>query len=317
MAFERKKIQIDTLGEYLSEIRQRLNLSIKEVSVTTGISEKFIESLEKGDFCKLPADVYAMGFLKQLSLTYHISLGQLIEQYKKEKSIYKHLQKAENSVAQSKASKVFSRIVITPKILSLSGGLFFIGITIFYIVWQVVSLNQAPALEIFEPTFGQVYKTSFVSVKGKTDIGGMVNVNDQPVFVDENGIFQTQIGVNNGPKDVVIVAKNKFENTTKKTISINIEIQNSQLVKGLDLILFFTDEVVLKVSTDEGRSVEEVFLKNDKKIIKAKNKIVISTSNAGATEAELNGKKLGLLGRKGEELKDIPFFVENDNINEK
>ena len=88
MSFEKKKIQIDTLGEYLSEIRQSLGMQIKTVALKTGISDKFIESLEKGDFCKLPADVYSLGFLRQLAELYNIDAGQLIDQYKKEKSIF-------------------------------------------------------------------------------------------------------------------------------------------------------------------------------------------------------------------------------------
>lgn len=315
MFFEKKKIQIDTLGEYLAEIRQSLNLDLKKVSSKTGISERFIESLEAGDFCKLPADVYVLGFLKQLSLEYGIDQKQLIDQYKKEKSIFGHLQKKENLPPKSIKGRIFDRIVVTPKILSLVTGLLFIGATIFYIVWQVASLNKAPFLEIFDPTEGQVLSASFASIKGKTDVGSMVSVNDQPVFVDENGLFQTQIGVNNGPKDIVIISKNKFDKSTKKTISINVEIKNGRIENEIELSLYFGGEVQIEVGVDEAKNIQETFHKGDTKIIKAKKKIVVSTSNAGATEAVLNGQKLGPLGRQGEILKNVPFFAENGNIN--
>lgn len=314
MSFEKKKIQLDTLGEYLSEIRQSLNLEIKAVAEKTGISKNFIESLESGNFCKLPADVYVIGFLRQLSSEYHIDSRQLIDQYKKERSIYSHLQKQERTLPKGSFKKLVSKIAITPKIVSLVTGLFFVGITIFYIIWQVASLSRSPSLEVIEPLPGQVYRTSFVGIKGKTDIGSLVTVNDQPVFVDEYGIFQTQIGVNSGPKDVVIISKNKFEKVTKKTIGINVDIKKGSAENGLELMLNFTSEVTLKVSLDDGKNTEQVFQKGDAKTFVAKTKMVISTSDAGATEAVLNGEKIGPLGRSGESLRDVPFFADTSNL---
>jgi transcriptional regulator with XRE-family HTH domain len=317
MAFEKKKIQIDTLGEYILEIRKSLNLKIKQISGKTGISEKFIENLELGNFGELPADVYVLGFLRQLALEYGIDSRQLTDQYKKEKSIFRHLQDKEKAEPKTRYEKIFSKIIITPKILSLFFGLLFVGVTIFYIIWQVASLSRSPVLEIFTPNQGQVFQTSFVAVKGKTDIGSLVTVNDQQVFVDESGIFQTQIGVNSGPKDISVIAKNKFEKTTKKIVGINVELKNGQAEVGVELSLSFTDEVDLNISMDDNRAIEQVFYKGDSKIFNAKNKIVISTSNAGATVAELNGQKIGPLGRNGEVLKNVPFFAENGNINVK
>ena len=59
MLFEKKKVRIETLSEYLNAVRKNLDLSIEEVCAKTGISRKFLNALESGNFKELPADVYA------------------------------------------------------------------------------------------------------------------------------------------------------------------------------------------------------------------------------------------------------------------
>ena len=88
MVFEKKKIRMETLSEYLAEVRQSSGLSLSEVAGKTGIKQIFLESLEQGNFAKLPADVYVCGFLKQLSGMYNLEAESLVIQFKKEKSIY-------------------------------------------------------------------------------------------------------------------------------------------------------------------------------------------------------------------------------------
>ena len=43
-----KKIQLETLGEYLSEIRKSSKLALSVVSKQTSIKERYLEALEKG-----------------------------------------------------------------------------------------------------------------------------------------------------------------------------------------------------------------------------------------------------------------------------
>ena len=72
MVFERKKIQLETLSEYLQEAREALGLSAEEVAAKTSIKLFFLQALESGEFKKLPPDVYVLGFLKQLAELYSV-----------------------------------------------------------------------------------------------------------------------------------------------------------------------------------------------------------------------------------------------------
>ena len=81
--FKTKQVKIDTLGEYLQQVRKQLNLDIKTVSILAQIKPNYLELLEAGAYSKLPAEVYIRGFLKSLADFYHIKEQMLIDQMKK------------------------------------------------------------------------------------------------------------------------------------------------------------------------------------------------------------------------------------------
>lgn len=312
MLFHIKKISNETLGEYLAEIRQNLNLSIKDVAERLGIKVIFLRALEAGDFGKLPPDVYTIGFLKLLAPLYAIDVNLLIDQYKKERDIQRHLQENKTLTSVSK-NWILQKLVVTPKSLSVLLAAVFVVATVSYIIWQVFSINRSPSLQIFEPQDHQFISDSFVNVVGKTEAGITVSINDQNIFVDSQGNFKTQLGLSGGPKDLVFVAKNKFDKAAKKTITVIGQAdqpQSGQVKLRLD---FLADTSVTFV-LDDGQQQSANFSKGDTKMLTAKNKILISTPNAGAIHATLDNQDYGVLGRSGEQLNNIPFSAESAKI---
>ena len=317
MVFEKKKIRTETLAEYLTEVRKSAGLSLEAVSAKTGIKQVFLTSLESGNYSKLPADVYVCGFLRQLAEMYNVEAESLVMQFKKEKNIFVHL-RGKEAEQKKDWKQVFKGMTITPKILTAALAVIFVVATVAYIVWQVFSINRLPALEIFEPQPNQVVKSSFVKVKGKTDPGMFVTVNGQGVFVESSGEFETQLSLTSGPKDIVVAAKNKFDKTVAKNITIVGELEPSALSVSpenkVELKLSFTGDVDLTYSLDEGEKTAASFHKGDSKTLSGQKKVVISVSNAGATEAVLNGQGLGVLGRSGEALSSISFSADTTKV---
>jgi len=314
MLFETKKIQIETLSEYLAEVRKNLNLTLKEVSDKTGIKPQFLQSLESGDFKVLPADVYVLGFLRQLAQLYSVEAESLINQYKKEKGIHKQMVKQADLLNAAWYRQYWQKLVITPKIVSLVLGAAFIVLTFGYIIWQVWSINKTPSLQIFEPPNNAVIKGSFVLVRGQTDPGLAVTVNDQSIFVDDKGDFQNQLGLSPGAKQITITAKNRFNKEASQTLNITGVSDAAATGTQLELKLDFNDTVVVGLSIDDGQAQTLNFSKGDSKTFSAQNKILLSTSNAGATKVTLNGQSVGTLGKPGEQLNNIPFFAQSGNI---
>ncbi|HYV33492.1 MAG TPA: helix-turn-helix domain-containing protein [Candidatus Limnocylindria bacterium] len=308
MIFEQKKIQIETLSEYLIAVRQSFNFSVEEVSKKTGIKLKFLESLEKGEFKILPADVYVLGFLTQLAALYAINPGELIGQYKKEKGIAQQLSRRAQFLESAWYKKPFNKLVITPKILSLTVGLVFVLLTVGYIIWQVWSINKTPSLQILSPVDNAVAQSSEVEIRGKTDPGMTATVNGQNIFVDSKGAFETQLGLSPGPKEIVVVASNHFGKSVTKTINITGAAENQTASPQLILKVDFTGTVILGFVIDNEPLQTLHFSNGDSKTFVASQEILLSTSNAGATKVTVNGQILGPMGKPKEQLNSIPFF---------
>lgn len=311
MVFEKKKVNIETLGEYLKEVRDSLCLTVLDVAKKTGIKEKHINSLEAGKLQALPSEVYVLGFLKSLASLYNIDRLILVEQFKKEQLILQNLQKHKNNAGAFK-NKLANKFLLTPKLLSLILGLTFVFLTLAYIVWQVTSINKTPALEILEPKDQAVISDSFVEVKGHTTPGMSVSVNEQDIFVDSDGNFKTQVGVSNGSKEIVVVSKNKLDKSVAKSIRVMVkqpEVKET-VTSGFMLKLEFLGDAIISFKLDDNESQTLNFHNGDSKLLTAQNKILVSTSDAGATKVYIDGKAVGLMGRPGEVLKDIPFFAE-------
>src|SRR3989344_1806082 len=156
--FETKKINMETLPEYLKAAREALSYDPRHVARVTNISEKFLESLENGYYHRLPADVYVFGFLRKLSELYSVESDILVHQFKKERGVHENLAKAK--VYQSYKPPKFS---LTPKTMIFGTMIVFVLFVLGYLFYQVYAINKPPFLEVFEPRDGaRITSSSFV-----------------------------------------------------------------------------------------------------------------------------------------------------------
>ncbi len=313
--FETKKIAQETLGEYLYSVRQHLGLPLELVAQKTGIFEKFIASLEEGKYQLLPPDVYVLGFLKKLSEFYRISCEDITEQFKKEKNLT--LQTFRDRITPQKGWRaLLSKVSITPAFLTIASGAV-LGLGAFiYVLFQVLSVNHTPALTILEPKADTVLQGSSVVVKGKTEPGITVTVNEQNVLVQSDGSFEATLGVAPGQKDFRFVATNRFGKKKSDLVSLRVDDSPkvagestslpSNLVSELVLELKFNKAATISVKRDGQNLDEETVPSGATKKIIAQENIELTTSDAGNTIATFNGNNLGVLGKSGQTL-TIPF----------
>lgn len=302
------------MPEYLKERRLHLKLSLAEVAKKVGVSAKALEALEAGAYQLLPPGVYVKGFLAQLASLYQVDKETLISQYEIERNIQSNVSQRYRRHT-NKRSKWLEHLVITPKKLSLFGATIFISATVIYIVWQVLAINRPPFLEVLSPRDLSVIEASSVAITGRTDPGVTLSVNEEPVFVDAAGRFQATLGISAGPKEVVVKATNRFFKTTSKVLTIIGQIRPAVAeAAAVRLELEILGDVTIKLKTDEAEQFLQTYRAGEKKLFEAKRQILFSASDAGNVRVKVNGKNLGLLGRPGEILTDIPFFAEFDNI---
>ena len=65
----------------------------------------------------------------------------------------------------------------------------------------------------------------------------------------------------------------------------------------------------MTVNMDDQETQNFNFSSGDTKTFIAKQKIILSTSDAGATDISLNGQNLGLMGKAKEQLSGITFYA--------
>ncbi len=322
MVFLKKKVRTETLSEYLAEIRKQHGLTIEEVSGKSGITIKFIELLESGAFQKLPPDVYVMGFLRQLAVIYAVPADPLIEQLKKERGIAVHVA-AQPERGQRAKSFLADKLVLTPKLLSIGAATLFIGATLAYIGVELVSVSTAPALNIIEPTQGQLIKQSFVRISGETTPGSTLTVNDQNnIFVDEQGKFATTVPVVSGQPELLFKSLNKFNKTTSKRVPIVVDLGSAVAASqipdpahaNLTLKLDFLQPVSIGLTVDGVTLPIENEAAGASKVVTAINDVLVSTSDAGNTVVTINDQKLGRLGKPGDQMTNIPFSVQSVTV---
>jgi transcriptional regulator with XRE-family HTH domain len=318
MPFRIKKVRTETLNEYLVEVRQAAGLSIDEVAEKTGIGLKFLHHLENGEYTQLPPNVYVTGFLKQLASLYAVSGEALLEQFKKERGIAKQVaMKVPDQ--NTKLKSFFSRIVLTPKLMAFGAAAGFIGLTIIYLVIQLVLVGSAPKLRIIEPAQGQLVKQSFVKISGVTDPGTSLTVNGQnSIFVTADGQFTTTIPVVAGQTNLVFKDVNKFAKSTEQTVPIVVDLSGAPpdaatappAGKELSLKLDFLQPVTLGLTIDGTVMPPQNMDTGSTTTVTAKSLILVSTTDGGKTLVALNGQKMGKLGPNGKPMNDVPFSLE-------
>ncbi len=300
--FKTKPVKIDTLGDYLKKVREKLNMDIKTVSLLTQIKPIYLQQLESGEFDKLPADVYTRGFLKNLSQLYHLPEQALIEQYEKEHGFaHAHSQRAKLNI---------SRFKFTPKtIIFLVSGLLFLGAVI-YVASEIGSVLTPPKLEVTEPAADNTIEGNSIVVSGVAEIGSDVTINNQAVLLDQNGEFNENVILGSGLNVVEVTAKNKFNKISTITRTINAQIPQVTPAANNPVNVVINvgpNPAWVSIESDGIVVSRGTMLAGSSKTFSAKEDIVVTSANAGSTQVIYNGQDLGKLGREGEVIRNVEF----------
>jgi hypothetical protein len=195
--------------------------------------------LENGEYEKLPADVYVRSFLKSYTSLLKINSEEAEALFKKEKNIGEKLKgvffkksktvsenspgsfhvkfgtsfykKGNNKKEKNKFS--FDKIpffAITPKALIFGLSIIIIAGISIYFFYQLSFLIKPPELIIEHPSEDLIINEGKILVKGKTQINAEVSINGGGVWLDEEGVFNQEILLQEGINVIKIIAVNKF-----------------------------------------------------------------------------------------------------------
>lgn len=299
------------MGEILHKKRVSLKLEYEKVEEATKIRSKFLQAIEKGEYSKLPPEAFLVGFIKNYATFLGLDPEKMVAMYKKETGIQENIKKRYQP--KKKQFKV-PKIIITPKTVLLY-FIVVISITVLsYIVWQVRILAAPPKIEITQPVNNSSTESDYIEIVGKTDAGADVFINDYLIGGSPDGNFKEKVSLQNGLNTIRLKAKNKVGKETTKEVNIAANLKPVVPAKTEE------QKVDLKVDVGpnsawiyvevDGQAVDKdgmVLLSGATRTFVGKEKVTLTTKNAGSTSVSFNGKDIGALGKEGELVKNREF----------
>lgn len=213
--FKTKKINHPkTLSDKLKFYRKKAGVTLAKAESETKVRLKYLLALERGDYANLPEDVYTLGFLAKYAEFLGAPKDDLMELYRAE-----HGANIDKKVVFKKDFKdrkffVTSRTLIVSLVILAILGVF--G----YIIFEVNSFTSAPNLEISSPSTESIINQDKIEIVGKTDQGATLQINDQTIFIDDNGNFKEEVKLQPGLNNIEIKATDRVKKQTIKVIKI-------------------------------------------------------------------------------------------------
>jgi hypothetical protein len=95
----------------------------------------------------------------------------------------------------------------------------------FYSIYQTKDLVVGPVINIYQPKNGDVFSKSMVEIKGTTQNISIINLNDRPIFVDEEGNFSELLLLSYGYNVIKMEVSDKFDRKITKTLELIYQIK--------------------------------------------------------------------------------------------
>lgn len=209
-----------TVGEMLKDERLTHRIQLAELAKRTRIRLEYLEALEENQFDLLPAATFVKGYVKIYARLFGFDPQPLLALLRRD---YK----------ESAKGKLVPREFLTPvlkkrrhlkPVTFVMIGLSAIFLTLVgYISVQWWLLQQPPRLEVSQPEELAVVGPQ-VEVRGSTEPEALVVINEQPVALQPDGSFQTEVSLmTEGIVTIVIQAKDEQGKTSiiQRQVQVN------------------------------------------------------------------------------------------------
>lgn len=209
-----------TIGETLKDERVGHRLRIEDLSKRTRIRVEYLKALEENRFSDLPSTTFVKGYIKTYSKIFGFDHSPLIAMLRRD---YKESAKGK-LVPREFIKPVFkrrsSRTSITLVIVILIGVF---SSLIGYVGFQWYNLNKPPELRVFKPEERDIVSSNVI-IEGETIPDAIVTINGQPVALQPNGDFRTEILIpNEGISIITVETKDRRGKTNVVQRSVNVQ----------------------------------------------------------------------------------------------
>jgi cytoskeletal protein RodZ len=202
-----------TIGKYIKDARVKKRYSKSRVEKLTKIKGEFIEAIEKETWSKLPDFPVVVGFVK--------SIARVLKIDEKQATALLRRDYPPKELHVNPKPDVSDKFRWSPRVTFIAGVVAVLLFTLGYLGFEYYKFVSPPSLTVNVPKENQEITQSPVTVSGSTTSDATIKVNNQPVLVDDNGNFTTQLEVTNDTKQIVVEAISRSGKET--TIHRNIE----------------------------------------------------------------------------------------------
>jgi hypothetical protein len=94
------------------------------------------------------------------------------------------------------------------------------AVIVAYSIFQAWKLISGPIITIYSPRNGATFTEALVSVEGTAKNVAYLNLDDRPIFTDQNGYFKENILLSPGYNIIKLDGRDKFKKHTEKRIEV-------------------------------------------------------------------------------------------------
>jgi len=213
----------ELIAQELKQARIRQNISFKKASEKTGISQKYLEAMEAGEFSKLPPGIYSKNFLKEYAIFLGIDVDAILELYIEEAG-EKYINKKQKFFSARIPSRI--NIINLPKIVKIISVFIVTIVCLFYLGIYIKKIIAPPYLSLTEPSADLVVHNNLIKFFGHSDTEAQIKINDELILMNAEGSFSKEINLKDGLNTIVVVAQKKY--SQKNEIIRKIYVESEQ-----------------------------------------------------------------------------------------
>jgi len=199
--------QPKSLGQSLTELRERSHVSLRSLSQTTRIQEKYLSALEAGRYEELPDEIYVRSFVKSVTGALRDDSGPYLVKLTEE---LEACGKASRPGANRQIQDIPTvALTVTPTVIKrLLVGL--AGAVLLLLMGLAVRVAlRPPPIVLTAPEDGLVTTGATVEVAGNAEAGADLRINGVGVAPGRDGSFKETIDLHRGTNLIKITAKKR------------------------------------------------------------------------------------------------------------
>ncbi|MFZ1721283.1 MAG: helix-turn-helix domain-containing protein [Microgenomates group bacterium] len=202
-----------SIGEVLKDERLAHRFPLEKLSKQTRIRLEYLSALESNQFEKLPAATFVKGYIKTYASVFGFDHQPVLALLRRD---YRE------SAKGTLVPREFIKPVLKPRmqnyrVTALVVAAMFVFFTLLgYVGVQWYYLQQPPSLAVTAPE-DHAKVSATVQILGRTDLDATVHVNQEPVALQPDGSFQSQISI---PKEGIAFIEVTAVDRRGKTSSV-------------------------------------------------------------------------------------------------